>query len=83
MRTPITALPPYTSREHAMKKRRRFKQTETLQERLRKFAADIREQASQMPPSAERDQLVKKARQADTAAHLDEWMSSPGLQSPK
>ncbi|WP_050420982.1 hypothetical protein [Bradyrhizobium tropiciagri] len=66
-----------------MKKRRRFKQTETLQERLRKFAADSREQASQMPPGAERDQLVKKARQADTAAHLGEWMSSPGLQSPK
>ncbi|MHC2252820.1 hypothetical protein [Bradyrhizobium embrapense] len=65
-----------------MKKRRRFRQAETLQERLRKFAAQSREQAKQMPAGAEREQLVKKARQAETAAHLDEWMSSPGLQSP-
>lgn len=66
-----------------MKKRRRFKQTETLQDRLNKFAANSREQASTMPAGAERDQLVKKARQADTAAHLEEWMTSPGLQSPR
>lgn len=66
-----------------MKKRRRFKQTETLQDRLNKFAANSREQASTMPAGAERDQLVKKARQADTTAHLEEWMTSPGLQSPR
>lgn len=66
-----------------MKKRRRFKQTETLQDRLNKFAANSREQASTMPAGAERDQLVKKARQADTAAHLEEWMTSLGLQSPR
>ena len=26
---------------------------------------------------------LKKARQADTAAHLDEWANSPGLMPPK
>lgn len=65
-----------------MRKRRRFKQTETLQERLTKFAADSLEQAKKTPASAERDQLVKKARQANTAAHLDEWLTSPGLAKP-
>ncbi|MGY3134556.1 hypothetical protein ACVWZM_005238 [Bradyrhizobium sp. USDA 4501] len=45
-----------------MKKRCRFKQTETLQERLHKFAARGRERAKQMPAGAEREQLVKKAR---------------------
>lgn len=65
-----------------MKKRRRFKQTESLQERLLKFAKASREQARQLPAGAAREQLVKKARQAETTAHLDEWMSSPGLQPP-
>jgi hypothetical protein len=27
--------------------------------------------------------LLRRARQADTAAHLDEWANSPGLQPPK
>jgi hypothetical protein len=26
--------------------------------------------------------LVRKADQADTAAHLDDWVNSPGLQPP-
>jgi hypothetical protein len=30
-----------------------------------------------------RDALVKKLRQLDVAAHADEWLSSPGLRSPK
>jgi hypothetical protein len=31
----------------------------------------------------ERDDVLRKARQADTAAHLDDWANSPGLQAPK
>jgi hypothetical protein len=27
--------------------------------------------------------LLRKARQAETAAHVDEWLSPPGLQPPK
>jgi hypothetical protein len=27
--------------------------------------------------------LLRKARQAETAAHISEWLSSPGLASPK
>jgi hypothetical protein len=27
--------------------------------------------------------LLRKARQAETAAHLNQWLSSPGLQSPR
>jgi hypothetical protein len=29
------------------------------------------------------DAILKKIRQLDTAAHLNEWLSSPGLQSPQ
>jgi hypothetical protein len=27
--------------------------------------------------------LKRKLRQLDVAAHIDEWLSSPGLQSPR
>jgi hypothetical protein len=30
-----------------------------------------------------RDALLKKLRQLDVAAHAEEWLSSPGLRSPK
>ena len=65
-----------------MYQRRRFKQTESLKDRLAAFAKKTRERAEQLS-GPERDVLLKKARQADTAAHLDDWASSPGLQPPK
>jgi hypothetical protein len=42
-----------------------------------------REKAEQLPPGEEREDLLKKVRQAETAAHIDDWASSPGLQPPK
>ena len=63
--------------------RRQFKQTVSLKERLASFAKEVREKASELRPGPEQDALLKKARQADTAAHLDEWANSPGLQPPK
>jgi hypothetical protein len=27
--------------------------------------------------------LIRRARQAETALHLNEWVNSPGLQPPK
>jgi hypothetical protein len=38
---------------------------------------------ARLPPGAERDTLLKNTSQADTAAHLDEWANSPGLQPPR
>ena len=65
-----------------VKHRRRFKHQLTLKDRLESWASAIRAQAEQLPPSPEREALLKKASQADTAAHLDEWANSPGLQPP-
>jgi hypothetical protein len=62
---------------------RRIKQTTSLKERLASFAKEVRAKALQLPPGAERDSLLKKASQADTAAHLEERANSPGLQPPK
>jgi hypothetical protein len=56
-----------------MSKRRRFKHSTSLKERLASFAKEVRAKASRLPPGVERDTLLKKASQADTATHLDEW----------
>ena len=66
-----------------MSQRRRLKQTISLKERLASFAKEVREKASGLRPGPEQDALLKKARQADTASHLDEWANSPGLQPPE
>jgi hypothetical protein len=42
----------------------------------------LREEAKLLPPGAVRDATIRAARQADTAAHLNEWANSPGLRSP-
>jgi hypothetical protein len=34
-------------------------------------------------PGPARDALLKKLRQLDVAAHADEWLTSPGLRSPR
>jgi hypothetical protein len=65
-----------------MLKRRRFSQTKSLQDRLAAWAEEVRERAAKLPPGPERDALLKKLRQADTASHLDDWANSPGLQPP-
>jgi hypothetical protein len=65
-----------------MIKRRRFKQTQSLQDRLAIFAKDARDRAEALPDGPEREDLLKRARQADTASHIDEWANSTGLQPP-
>jgi len=65
-----------------MMKRRRFKQSQSLKDRLASFAQDARKRADELPPGPAKDDLLRKARQADMATHLDEWVNSPGLQPP-
>jgi len=66
-----------------MQRRRRNKQTVSLKDRLASFAKEATDKASHLPAGPERDELLKKARRADTASHIDEWANSSGLQSPK
>jgi hypothetical protein len=61
---------------------RRFKNTLTFPDRMAEEAERFREEAETKPPGQERDDLLRKARQAETAAHIDEWLSSPGLKGP-
>jgi hypothetical protein len=49
--------------------RRRFKQFAPLDQRLSQEAGRIRKGAKGTPPGIEREKLVRRARQAETAAH--------------
>ena len=63
--------------------RRRFKQTQSLEARLAEKAKRLREEAKLLPPSAKRDEMIRKARQAEIGSHLTEWLTFPGLRPPE
>ena len=66
-----------------IKRRRRVKQTEILEVRLAKEAAELRKKALNSPAGLEREQLLRRARLADGAARMSEWLRAPALQAPK
>ena len=64
--------------------RRRFKNILSFPDRLEQEAGRLRTEVEKLPQgSPERDALLRKVRQAETALHVNEWVSSPGLQAPK
>ena len=63
-------------------RRRRVKHEVSFRDRLLKSAQDAREQAALLPYGAERDRLLQRARQNETAAKIDTWISSPGSRPP-
>ena len=66
-----------------MLKRRRVKQTIALEDRLGARAIELREEAAKLPQGAERADLPRLAKQAETAADMSEWLKSAGSQSFK
>jgi hypothetical protein len=63
--------------------RRRIKQVHSLQDRLTSFAEAARQSASRLPPGAEQEAMIEKARQAEAALRFDSWARLPGLRPPK
>jgi hypothetical protein len=55
-----------------MSTRRRFKQTETLEYQLTREATNLRKQAEGLPPGIRREELVRKASQAEVASHIND-----------
>jgi hypothetical protein len=64
-----------------MQRRRRVNHQFTL--RIIAWAKEVREQAAELPPGADRDALLKKVRQTEAALHLEDWVSPTGLHSTK
>jgi hypothetical protein len=63
--------------------RNRRKHSFSFDERLQRAAQQAREAARRLPQGPQRDLLIKKANQAETAAHINEWVKSPGLRVPR
>ena len=65
-----------------VKRRNRTKHAKTFEERLAEEAARFKEAAAKLPPGTQRELYLRRARQAQTALHINEWLTPPGLQPP-
>lgn len=65
-----------------MQKRHRFKQSTSLQDRLASFAKQASEKATKLPPGPERENLLRKAHQAETASRVEEWVADRDQHAP-
>ena len=65
-----------------MFQRRRFKQIDPLDKSLSEEVERLRKEARGTPAGVERDRLIRRARLAEAASHMREWLSSPGLKAP-
>jgi hypothetical protein len=63
--------------------RRGFKHVLSFPDGQTQEAERLRAEAKKLPPGPQRHDLERKARQAETAAHIDEWLKSPGLRPPE
>jgi hypothetical protein len=64
--------------------RRRTKHKLSFEERLAEEAERFRKAAEDQPAgSTARELLLRRARQAETASHMSDWLRSPGLQPPE
>ena len=52
-------------------------------ERLIEEAKRFKRAAQEQPPGTARELLLRRARQAEAASHINEWLKSSGLQPPK
>jgi hypothetical protein len=80
MRTPVCA--PAPGKEgSAMQERGPFKQPDI--QRLSEQAAKLRKEAQGTPPGIERERLIRRARQAESASEVNGWLNSRDLRPPK
>jgi hypothetical protein len=59
-----------------------FSKSKSPQEQLIEEARTLRDEAKLLPYGPLRDAALRKARQIEAAAHLDDWLNSRGLQAP-
>jgi hypothetical protein len=71
-------------KKHDMALQRSFAQTTTgtLEQRQADEAHRLRKKAQDTPAGIERDRLIRRAREAETASHMNYYMRSPGLKAP-
>ena len=63
-------------------KRRRRSVSHLFEDQIAAEKSRLEAQAATLLPGPQRDALLRKIRQLDTASNVSEWLSSPGLQPP-
>jgi hypothetical protein len=55
----------------------------TIEEKWHQQSEAAKNEAEKLPFGRERDHLLRKARQLETASQINDWLSSPALSPPK
>ena len=55
----------------------------TIEQEWHQQSEAAKNEAQKLPHGRERDALIRKARQLETASQINQWLSSPELQPPK
>jgi hypothetical protein len=81
---PETAVEPQPATPEVKRiiRRPRVKHEASFQDRLLKSAQDARGQAAKLSAGTARERLLLKAKQSESAADFDSWISSPGSRPP-
>ena len=54
-----------------------------FEEQVAADKARLEAQAARLPAGRRKNELLRKIRQLETASHISDWLSSPGLQPPQ
>jgi hypothetical protein len=54
----------------------------TIEEKWHQQSEAAKTEATKLPHGKEREALVRKARQLETASQINQWLSSPELKPP-
>jgi hypothetical protein len=63
--------------------RRRSPVPHSFEENIAAEKARLEAQVAKLQPGLQRDGLLRKIKQLETASHINDWLSSPGLQPPE
>ena len=55
----------------------------TIEEKWHQQSEAAKNEAQRLSPGKERDALIRKARQLETASQINQWLSSPELRPPE
>ena len=56
---------------------------QTIEEKWHEQAEALKREAERLPQGKRREDMLREARRLETASHIKEWISSPGLSSPR
>jgi hypothetical protein len=63
--------------------RRRFKHMLSFPDRLEQEGRSLKHRAHKIRRGKEREMLLRRASQLETAVQINDWLSSQSLQAPK